>query len=57
MNRWFRLGAAIVAMMMIARAVVEVLRVWDVRAVGELKGKSLLEMQYDICVLELTKLA
>lgn len=46
-----------IAMSMIARAVVGVLGVWDVRSMGELKGKSWLEMQYEECVLEFTKVA
>jgi benzoate 4-monooxygenase len=41
------------AMLVIARAVVGVLAVWEVRSVGEPKGKSWLEMQYEECVLEL----
>jgi benzoate 4-monooxygenase len=46
-----------IAMLTIARAVVSVLGTWEVRAVGELKGKSWLEMQYEECVLEFVKLA
>jgi benzoate 4-monooxygenase len=46
-----------IAMLAIARAVMGVLGVWEVRSVGELKGKSWLEMQYEECVLEFAKLA
>ncbi len=45
-----------IAMLMIARAVLAVLAVWDVRAGAGLKGKSWLEMQYEECVLEFTEL-
>jgi benzoate 4-monooxygenase len=44
-----------IAMLMVARAVVEVLGEWEVRSVGGLKGKGWLEMQYEECVLEFMK--
>lgn len=46
-----------IAMLVIARAVVSVLGVWEVRSLGEPKGNSWLEMQYKECMLEFTKLA
>ena len=43
-----------IAMLMLAEAVVSVLKKWDVRAEKELKGGSFLEMQYTECEVSLT---
>jgi benzoate 4-monooxygenase len=46
-----------IALLVVAKAVVAVLKAWDVKAVGRPKGKSLLEMLYEECVISFTDVA
>ncbi|PWY94814.1 cytochrome P450 pisatin demethylase [Aspergillus sclerotioniger CBS 115572] len=43
------------AMLVIAKAVMALLQQWQIRSVGQLEGRSWLEMQYDDCWLELER--
>ncbi|OOG00772.1 hypothetical protein ASPCADRAFT_125782 [Aspergillus carbonarius ITEM 5010] len=44
------------ALLVLAKAVMALLQQWQIRSVGQLEGRSWLEMQYDDCWLELDRL-